>query len=895
MKHIDPDATQLISKEDLLNALSKRNQTGPLLEENIVEVEEDISETRRHTSGLLPDKYRTALLTNLDASEEELAPEVEELIEHRGHQVARNTMALGLYLAPEQDPSMTATLVAPWKTGPVTAPVTTSPTTTDSPTEPPASTAQPETKPVVKSDAPANTAPKAQPRVEKPRFWKKLRIGRRRIPALQQMSMVECGAASLAMILSYYGRKSSVSEVRDHCGVGRDGLSALSIVKAARSYGLRVRAISLQENDFRFVALPAIIHWEFNHFLIVERWTPKYVDLVDPAIGRRRVTAQEFDKSFTGVVIMLEPGVQFKKDSVGRKTNLRSYAMNYVKLAPVALGQILGTSLLLQLFGLVLPVLTAVIINQIIPFGLKDTLAILAIGLLILLFAQLVTTLLRSSVLLYLQTRVDSQMMLGFFEKLLMLPQNFFLQRSSGDILSRLASNTIIRDTISNQLVSSVLDGSFVLVYLLILFVISPPFALIAVGIGLLQVVLVFITNRLIRELTMRELVSQGKSQAYAAESLVGIATLKASGAEEWALQHWSNLFFEQMNASVKRRYFSSLLDTAMTTLRTFSPLILLVVGTFLVLNGSLQTGTMLGLFTLATAFLVPLASLVGTGQKLQLVHSHLERIADVVEAKPEQDTHEAKQPPRLTGHIQLDNVSFRYDPNSPAILKDISVTIKPGQKVAIVGRTGAGKSTMGNLLLGLYLPTGGDIYYDNIPLHTLHYQAVRSQFGVVMQGSSIFSGSIKQNIALANPSMNMERIIKAAKAAAIHEDIMQMPMEYETLVSEGGSALSGGQRQRLALARALACSPVILLLDEATSALDVVTEQAVERNLRELACTQIIIAHRLSTIRNADVILVLDQGTIVESGSHQELLARNGYYARLIQSQLASGEIEAE
>jgi len=714
------------------------------------------------------------------------------------------------------------------------------------------------------------------------------------VPVINQMGAVECGAACLAMILSYYGRKTSVSEVRDYCGVGRDGLSALNIVKAACSYGLRVRAVSLKENDFRYVTLPAIVHWEFNHFLIVERWTPKYVDLVDPAMGRRRVTAEEFDNSFTGVVIMLEPGVQFNRTSAEQHISLRTYAMNYVKLAPMSLVQIIGASLLLQIFGLIVPLLTAVAVDQIIPFKLKDTLVLLALGLFILLLAQLVTTLLRAVVLLYLQTKVDTQMMIGFFEQLLTLPLRFFQQRSSGDILTRLSSNTVIRDTISNQLVSTVLDGSFVLVYLVILLVTSPVFAGLAVAIGLVQVILLLSTNHLIRDLARRELLAQGKSQGYAAEALAGIATLKSAGAEQRALQQWSNLFFDQMNASVRRSYISSLINTAMNTLRTFSPLVLLVVGTELALNGTLQVGTMLALNALAIAFLTPVASLVNSGQQLQVVHSHLERIADVMEAEPEQDVQTVRQPPRLTGHIRLDRVNFQYDPNSPPVLQNISVNIAPGQKVAIVGRTGSGKSTLGNLLLGMYLPTKGEIVYDSMPLRTLNYQAVRSQFGVVVQGSSVFNGSIRENIALNDPAMDMARIIKAAKMAAIHDDIMQMPMEYETFVSEGGSALSGGQRQRLALARALATAPVILLLDEATSALDVVTEQAIEQNLRSLPCTQIIIAHRLSTIRNADVILVIDQGIIVERGSHLELLQRNGYYARLIQSQLASGEIKA-
>ncbi len=442
-------------------------------------------------------------------------------------------------------------------------------------------------------------------------------------------------------------------------------------------------------------------------------------------------------------------------------------------------------------------------------------------------------------------------------------------------------------------MISTVLDGSFVITYLIILFSRSAIFAWLTLAIGLLQVVLLIVSSRVIRPLAKQELLTQGKFQGYAAEALVGVTTLKAAGAEQRALERWTNLFFEQMNASVRRNYFSALVDTAVTNLRAFAPLLLLVIGTAQVLDGSLDAGTMLALVALVTSFLTPLGSLVASGQQLQLVRSHLERVADVLEAEPEQQIQAVSQPPRLSGQIRLERVQFHYAPQSSVVLRDIDLVIQPGQKVAIVGRTGSGKSTLGMLLLGLYLPTAGEIYYDGLPLRTLDYQAVRAQFGVVTQGATLFSGSIRENIALNSPGMPMEQIVQAASAAAIHADILQMPMEYETAVAEGGSALSGGQRQRLGLARALATNPVILLLDEATSALDVVTEQAIERNLRALRCTQIIIAHRLSTIRHADLILVLDQGTIIERGTHEDLLSRQGHYAHLIQSQLASGEVK--
>jgi ATP-binding cassette subfamily B protein len=716
---------------------------------------------------------------------------------------------------------------------------------------------------------------------------------KKRVPVVRQISIVECGAACLAMLLSYYGYKTTVSEVRERCGVGRDGLTALSIVKSAHKYGMRVRAVSVEEeDDFRFVTLPAIVHWGFNHFIVVERWSPRFVEVVDPAYGRKRMTAKEFDEGFTGIVLMMEPGVHFTRANRLSQLRLKTYAQNYIHQAPVAVVQVIGASLLLQALGLIFPLLTMIIINNLIPMKGINALQILGLGMLMLVLAQLVIKQLRSLILLYLQTRVDTSLMFNFLEHLLSLPQRFFLQRSTGDILARVTSNIVIRDTISNQLFSTILDGMFVLVYFFILLSQSLSFTAIVASIAAVQAVLLLATGKPLSELNRSELTAAGKSQGYLTEMLAGVKMLKAAGAEQRALERWSNLFFEQMNVSVRRMYLSSFVDTALSTLSTLAPLILLWLGSQQVIAGSLPLGTMMALNSLGASLLGPITSLVASGQQIQLVHSHMERLADVIEAEPEQDIQAVAQPPILTGRVRLEHVSFQYDLQSPPVLRDITVDIRPGQKVALVGRTGSGKSTLGALLLGLYTPTMGEILYDNIPLRKLNYQAVRAQFGVVMQEANVFSGSIRENITLNDPGMNMEQVVRAAQLAALHDDIMNMAMGYETMISEAGNALSGGQRQRLAIARALAKSPVILLLDEATSSLDVVTEKIVERNISQLACTQIVIAHRLSTIRNADMILVLHDGQIVERGKHEELLARSGYYAHLIQSQLANSEL---
>ncbi|MBV9230313.1 MAG: peptidase domain-containing ABC transporter [Chloroflexi bacterium] len=709
---------------------------------------------------------------------------------------------------------------------------------------------------------------------------------------MRQMSAVECGAACLAMILNYYGHSTTVSEVQERCGVGRDGLSALAIAKAARQYGLRVLPVSLKENDFRYVTLPAIVHWEFNHFVIVERWSPKWVDIVDPAVGYRRLSAEEFDESFTGVVLMLEPGVQFEQKAPSRSLSLWIYMRSLLNVRGIVI-QIIGASVLLQILGLGAPLLTAVVVDQIIPTKADNLLTLLGLGILILALTQGVTTLLRTSLLIYLQARIDTAMMINFFEHLLSLPYRFFQMRLSGDLLARVNSNTTIRDLLTNQMVSTFLDGSTMIVYLAILIWQSSLLAEVAIAIGAFQVVLLLVTGPIIRRLTQKDLDAQGKTQGYLNEALAGIATLKAAGAEHRALARWTSLFFDEMNISLRLNYLSSVIGILLEISQLLSPLLLLWVGAMQVIDGNMTIGTMLALNTLAASFLGPLTSLAATGQSLQIVGAHFERISDVIGAKPEQDPQQVQAPPRLSGRIDLKKVSFQYDQHAPMVLRDVSITIKRGQKVALVGRTGSGKSTLGKLLIGLITPTRGNILFDGIPLQRLNYQEVRSQFGVVLQESFIFSGSVRENISLNNPEMGMEQIVRAAQAAAIHEDIEKMPMGYDTLVSEGGSAFSGGQRQRLALARALANRPSILLLDEATSALDVATERTVERNLNMFASTQIIIAHRLSTIRNADVILVLHEGRIVEQGTHETLLRRNGYYADLIQTQVRNGEIE--
>lgn len=718
------------------------------------------------------------------------------------------------------------------------------------------------------------------------------RLSRRQVPLLRQMANVECGAACLAMILSYFGRKTSIPEASNYLGIGRDGATALSIAMAGREQGLRVRAYTIEPIDLQHVKCPAIVHWNFNHFLVIERWTPKYVNVVDPAAGRRRLTAAEFDAGFTGVVLVCEPGVSFERRA-GARPFWRTFLVKYALQTPGLLVQILAATLLLQLLGLVLPIFTKILIDHVLPLRGTDLMTILGLGMIMVLLAQVVTSYLRAALLIHVQARLDSQMMLGFFEHLLTLPFKFFQQRTSGDLLMRLGSNAVIREMLTGQTISIVLDGSLVLTYVLLILLRFPVFGLAIMGIGLLQVLLLLSTTRKVHNLVQRDLSAQAQSQSYLVETLSRIETVKAAGAEERIFDHWSNLFFNQLNVSLQRNYVSIVIETGVLALRILSPMLLLWIGAYKVLNGTMSLGTMLALNALAASVMGPLASLISNGQRLQLVGSHLERIADVLQAEPEQDPQTVSSAARQTGAIELQNVSFRYNPKAPLVLKDVSIKIQPGQKIALVGRTGSGKSTLARLLLGFHSPTEGAILYDGVPLEKLNYRTLRSQFGAVLQDPLLFSGSIRQNISFSDPNLPLEKIVEKAQLAVIHDEIMAMPMNYEAIIAEGSTTLAGGQCQRLSIARALAHEPAILLLDEATSHLDVLTEQLVDQNLSSLSCTRIVIAHRLSTIRNADLILVLHDGEIVERGTHYELVERRNYYANLVQSQLCTDDSE--
>ena len=712
---------------------------------------------------------------------------------------------------------------------------------------------------------------------------------RRTIPFIWQMEDTDCGAACLAMVLGYFGRRVDLRELRELTGTGRDGVTALSVVTAARACGLRARGVRADLNDFRHLPRGSILHWEFSHFVVFERTTRNGIRVVDPAHGRRVVSMDDVRQAYTGVAIICEPSDDFYRSRSRAKGTWR-YLRPMLRQSR-NMGRVIATSLAIRLAALGLPLLTALVVDEIVPRDDHHLLLVLTVGVGVLIGYNFLSAFLRANLLLELQTRLDMGLTMGFIDHLVRLPYNFFLRRSSGDLMMRLGSNAAVRDILASGTMSAVLDGTFASLYMITLFIISPVIALVVLMLAVLQVAVMMLSWRRNQRLMAGSLQAQADTQSYAYELLAGIETLKASGAEHRAVDHWGGLFTDQVNIDLTRGRLLAAVSSVGSTLQMASPLVILMVGAFQVLAGHISLGTMLGAAALGAGFLEPLATMVSSGLQLQLLGSYMQRINDVLDTPREQQGENVRPAPRLSGQIRADDVSFSYGPLAPTVVSHVCLEIQPGQHIGIVGRSGSGKSTLAHLLLGLYRPTSGRIEFDGRDLADLDAGSVRRQLGIVTQRPYLFASSVRENIALTNPELPLEAIVEAARIACVHDDIAAMPMGYDTPLHDGGASVSGGQRQRIALARALVHRPSILLLDEATSELDTVTEQKIYTNLDVISATTIVIAHRLSTIRNADLILVMDEGRIVETGTHEQLVSRQGIYTALVHAQSASPE----
>ncbi|HKU38087.1 MAG TPA: peptidase domain-containing ABC transporter [Polyangiales bacterium] len=720
---------------------------------------------------------------------------------------------------------------------------------------------------------------------------------RSRVAFVPQLTPTDCGAACLASVLAFHGKHVPIHEVRSRLGGGRDGVTARRILLAARSFGLNARGVSIEPDRLRYLPAGSILHWDLSHFVVYERSNDAFVEIVDPAAGQRRVPLTQAAPSISGVALVFEPGAQFVRAKPERRQRLGRYARWMFGVREVW-ARILATSLFLQLIALSMPGLMALLVDKVVPRGDASLLVLVAAGFLLLASFQFLSTLLRARLLLELRTKVEARMSFSFVEHLLALPYGFFQQRTTGDLMMRLSSQAAIRELLTTGALSALLDGALVAVYFVLLLGAAPKLALVALGFAVLQVLTYLLAARRNSQLVVEGLAAQSQLEAYQVEMLSGVETLKAMGATERSIARWSELYVHSLNRAIASGRLEGTFQALLGALRFCGPVCLMIAGAYQVLEGSLSLGTMLGLSAMGAGFLEPVANLAGTGLRLTQLAGYMERLEDVLETPPERTRAVSFDRPRglgLTGAIDVDLLSFRYPSAAQLTLDHVSFSVQPGECLAIVGASGSGKSTLARLLAGLYEPLAGTIAFDGRELASWDLELLREKLGIVTQDTRLFSGTIRDNVALFDPNLTLDEIVRACRAACIHDTITALPMGYDTMLADGGSSLSGGHRQRLALARALARNPSLLILDEATSALDAVSEREVQLNLRRLRCTRVVVAHRLSTVLDADKILVLDGGRVAGLGRHAELAARCASYRALVRSQAATGSEASE
>jgi ATP-binding cassette, subfamily B, bacterial len=726
------------------------------------------------------------------------------------------------------------------------------------------------------------TTPEAD---KKASVFARLRLRRsRQVPFIAQLTPTDCGAASLAMVLALHGKETPIHAVRAQLGGGRNGVTAKQILTAARGYGLRARGVGVDLDTLKYLSTGAILHWELNHFVVFERVSRRHLQIVDPGIGRRRVPLQEASKSLSGVAILLEPSEAFKTEKPERKGRYKRYR-DWIFGVRGVWGRVLLASLFLQMIALAVPGLMGAIVDKVVPRADMQLLYLVAAGCVTMSSFYFLSSFLRSRLLLHLRTQIETRMSLDFVEHLLALPYAFFQERTTGDLMMRLSSQAAIRELLTTGALSALLDGALVTVYFVLLVGAAPILAAVAAGMAVAQVAVVAFAGKRNADLMTEGLATQAKLEAYQVEMLAGVETLKSMGAAPRATARWTDLYVNVLNTSLTRGEFDSTFQSLVGTLHFIGPIALLLTGAHQVVSGKLSLGIMLGLSALGSGFLEPVSNLVTTAMKLTQLRSYMERLEDVLDAPVEPTRPEQLARP-LSGQIEVHEVSFRYPSEAQPTLEAVSFRIEPGECVAIVGASGSGKSTLARLLAGLYQPANGGIAYDGTQLAAMDLGRLRERLGIVTQDTRLFSGTLRDNVALFEPTVPEHAIHRACELACLHSDITRMPMGYDTMLADGGSSLSGGQRQRLSLARALLREPDILILDEATSALDTVTEQRVQAELRALNCTRVLVAHRLSTIIESDKIVVLDQGRVVGVGRHTDLLLSCPAYQNLIRAQ---------
>jgi ATP-binding cassette subfamily C protein len=732
------------------------------------------------------------------------------------------------------------------------------------------------------------------------------------------MEAVECGAAALGKVLGYHGKTVPLAELRQVCGVSRDGVTAASLLKAARSYGMEARGFKKSLERVLELGPPFIVFWHFNHFLVVEGRDARWIYLNDPATGPRRVTAAEFDEGYTGIALTFAPGPEFQKG--GRRPNMARSLWQRLHRSWGILLLALIAGLFLVLPALVLPALSRIFVDSVLLEGRFEWLPYLLTGLLLTAMVQGWLTALQLRYLRSLQIKLAVGMTSRFVWHVLRLPVGFYAQRFAGEIASRIRLNDEVATVLSGRLISTLISLALVLFYALAMAQYDVLLTAIAVGFAAINVATLQWIARERVNANLRLSQETGKAAGVAIAGLQTMETLKASGLESDFFARWAGYYAKSINAQQDLGLTNQILGVLPGLLSALANLALLVVGGWRVINGDLTIGMLVAFQLLMVSFQRPVNNLVRFASTLQTLQGNLTRLDDVLGNSVDQQLLESGEiqnskfkisppetlreqnsitpsssppqsppsphPHRLTGSITLHNLAFGYHPLEPPLIEGLSLSIQPGQRVALVGGSGSGKSTVAKVIAGLYEPRSGKICFDDVCRSQIPRAVLTNSIAVVEQDILMFEGTIRDNLTLWDTTIPEVELRRAAQDAAIEDAILALPYGFSASLLEGAANLSGGQRQRLEIARALVGNPSILILDEATSALDTETEQIIDQNLRRRGCTCVIVAHRLSTIRDCDEILVFDQGKVVQRGTHEALWEAGGLYRKLIQSE---------
>lgn len=711
----------------------------------------------------------------------------------------------------------------------------------------------------------------------------------RRVPFVRQIDEMDCGAASLAMICRYYGRRVSLPRIRQLAHTALDGTSLRSILGAANELGLSARAIKANPSDLDAITLPSIVHWEGNHWIVAERVTRRHVDIVDPATGPRRVTRKEFNEKWSGYAAVFEYNQAF--DSAPEGTRAWGWALQFITPFRFTLAQILLLAVITSGLQLLLPVFTQIIVDRVVVERDLETLNILIGALVVALGFMLSANLLQRFMLSFAAVHIDAAILDHLTRSLLALPMTYFNRRRIGDIQRRLAGARQVREFIVHSGLMGLLASVQITAYLGLMAIYSATLLAVFALTVPCYVGLMYFSRRILRPLFDRIEESHGRYQSHQADAIRGIEAVKASAGEQQFRDRMLSQFLGLARTQFKSNFTIMFYESAVQAVGFLSTILFLWAGAHMVLRGEITIGGFVAFNALVAMAYTPILTVLNLWDEFQMSDVLMNRLNDIFEFEPEQGRNRRLQPVHtLEGHIEFRNISFRYGgPGSPAILDRISLDIPAGKTTAIVGRSGSGKTTLIKLMGGLLEPTEGTVLFDGVDMTTLNYRDLRRHIGSVLQDNYVFDANILDNIALGDPEPDVQRAAWAAQIANAHDFIVRFPLGYDTRIGETGIALSGGQKQRIAIARAIYNNPPVLIFDEATSALDSESERAIQDNLGQILAnrTAVVIAHRLSTIRNADNIVVLEKGAVVECGTHEALLERKGLYYYLHSQQM--------